>query len=269
MKVSLIVSTYNWPQALNLCLKSILNQSVLPSEVIIADDGSGVETKKLIEQYQDNSTIPLIHVWHPDEGFQLAKIRNKAIKTASGEYIVQIDGDLILHPDFLKDHLRSAALGKFVSGSRILLPQNFTNKLLAAGIIPSIKLLLLKGSNRFNGFRIPFLSKFLLSRYKKNKPYYVKGCNMAFWRQDLILVNGYNEEISGWGKEDSEIAIRLINSGINRTFLKFGAVCYHLFHKEASRNRESINDSILNDALVAKRKKCNKGLSLFIEDEAV
>lgn len=261
MKVSLIVSTYNWPTALHICLKSILNQSVLPDEIIIADDGSRSDTADLIDQFKSISMVPVKHIWHPDHGFQLAKIRNKAILAASGDYIIQVDGDLILHPDFVKDHIRSALPGTFVSGSRILLPPIFTDKILRKGTIPSMKTLLFLGSNRWNGIRIPMLSAFLQFRYKRNNPYYVKGCNMAFWRRDLLSVNGYNEEISGWGKEDSEIAIRLINSGLRRLFLKFGGICYHLYHKEASREREKLNDRILNQSIENKVKRCNKGLS--------
>jgi glycosyltransferase involved in cell wall biosynthesis len=102
---TLIISTYNWPKALNLVLLSVLNQRQLPTEIVIADDGSKEETKNLIDSYRDKLSIPIKHVWHEDVGFRLAKIRNKAIATALGDYIIQIDGDVILHPYFIKDHL--------------------------------------------------------------------------------------------------------------------------------------------------------------------
>ena len=103
--VSLIVSTYNWPEALNLCLNSIRNQTLLPDEVIIADDGSTEETRILVEKHKQDFPVPLYHIWQADEVFQLSKIRNKAIAFSSREYIVQIDGDLILSPHFLGDHV--------------------------------------------------------------------------------------------------------------------------------------------------------------------
>ncbi len=260
MKASLIISTYNWPEALNLCLLSVFQQSRLPDEIIIADDGSRHQTRELIKNFQSISPVPITHVWHPDEGFQLSAIRNKGILVATGDYIIQIDGDLILHPDFIKDHLELATKGKFVSGSRLLLPKDFSAGLLQEKKLPSNYTLLRMGDNRLNGIRIPFLTKYLSGIYKKNKPYYVKGCNMAFWRDDLLAVNGYNEGISGWGKEDSEIAVRLINYGINRLFLKFGGICYHLFHPEASRDRENLNDQILIETLDNKKIRCEKGL---------
>ena len=100
---SLLITTYNRPDAIELCLQSILRQSVLPLEVVVCDDGSTGETKELIEEYQKKFTVPLIHVWQPDEGFKLAQIRNKGIAKARGNYIIQADGDLILHRHFIKD----------------------------------------------------------------------------------------------------------------------------------------------------------------------
>src|SRR4051812_45707010 len=97
---SLIIATYNWPQALELCLLSIMNQEVMPKEVVIADDGSKEETRNIVEQFREKLAIPVIHIWQPDKGFQLGKIRNKAMAAASGEYLIQVDGDLILHSAF-------------------------------------------------------------------------------------------------------------------------------------------------------------------------
>lgn len=261
MKVTLIISTYNWPAALEVCFKSILQQNRMPDEVVIADDGSGIETQELVQRYKKKFPVPLKHVWHPDQGFQLAAIRNKAIMVAANPYIIQIDGDLLLHRDFIADHIALASKGMFVSGSRLLLPEAFSTEILEHRHLPSTIELLFKGSNRLNATRIPLLTRLLAPVYKKNKPFYVKGCNMAFWRDDLIAVNGYNEAITGWGKEDSELAVRLINSGTNRLFLKFGGICYHLFHKEAPRNREDINDSILNETLSSGSRTCEKGLN--------
>lgn len=249
MKVSLIISTYNWPEALEVCLKSILKQSHMPNEVIIADDGSGRETTELIKLYKNIFPVPLKHVWHADEGFQLATIRNKAILVANYDYIIQIDGDLILHPRFVADHCKLASPGNFVSGSRLLLPENFSKQILSSRSVPSFLSLLIRGENRLNATRIPVLTKLLAPVYKKKQPFYVKGCNMAFWREDLLRVNGYNEAIIGWGKEDSELAVRLINDGITRLFIKFGGICYHIYHKVASREKEDINDNVLKQTI--------------------
>ncbi|MBB6611402.1 glycosyltransferase family 2 protein [Pontibacter sp. Tf4] len=260
IRTSLLISTYNWPAALELCLKSILNQVQLPDEVLIADDGSGPETKALIDRYRALLPVPVKHIWHPDNGFQLAAIRNKAIVAAAHEYIIQIDGDLILHPYFVKDHLKLATPNRFVSGSRLLLPQAYSEELLATRELPGYRDLIVRGNNRLNAIRIPVLTGLFAPHYKRSNKYYVKGCNMAFWRQDLLDVNGYNESIVGWGKEDSEIAVRLINKGVHRLFIKFGGICYHIYHKIACKKRHDINEDILQKTIDAGTVRCQNGI---------
>ena len=129
MKVTLIVSTYNRPDALVLCLKSIFRQTVLPNEIIIGDDGSRQETIDVIREYQQKSPVPLIHIWQEDNGFQLAKARNKCIARAHYEYIVQVDGDLILHNRFIEDHLLFAERGYYVKGGRVNINNRLTVRL--------------------------------------------------------------------------------------------------------------------------------------------
>ena len=131
ISTSLIISTYNRSDALELCVKSVLRQSLLPDEIIIADDGSKEDTGELIHQLAASSEVPIIHVWHEDLGFRLASIRNKAIAKASKEYIIQIDGDIVLHKDFVKDHVHFAKKGSFVTGSRVLIREGLTKKMLA------------------------------------------------------------------------------------------------------------------------------------------
>ncbi len=129
--VSLLIATYNWPEALRQTLASVVHQTILPNEILIADDGSNSSTTQLIESFKANHpTLNVIHVWHEDKGFRLAAIRNKAIGVAVSDYIIQIDGDIILDPHFIADHLSIAARGYFVTGSRLLLGQKITEQLL-------------------------------------------------------------------------------------------------------------------------------------------
>lgn len=260
--LTLIVSTYNWPEALELCLKSILQQTVMPDEVIIADDGSTHATEVLIKQYQQLFTVPLIHVWQEDTGFQLSKIRNKAIAKASKSYIVQIDGDLILEKHFIADHLAFSQTGTFVSGTRIQMSSALSTKLLTEQRI-DVSIFSKGITNISNGLRIPVLRDFFAKRYKSADITYVRGCNMAFWKTDLVKVNGYNEAFIGWGREDSELAVRLSNSGIKRRILKFGAAVFHIYHPEAQRQQLSENNDILKDAINNHTKTCKFGLSQY------
>ena len=129
MRVSIIITTYNRPDALLLVLQSIEGQTKLPKEVVIADDGSDTITQELITDFQKSSNLNIIHSWQKDKGFRVAKSRNKAIVKSSGDYIILLDGDVILHRKFIQDHINNAQANYFVQGSRVLLTEDETNKI--------------------------------------------------------------------------------------------------------------------------------------------
>lgn len=253
---SLVISTYNWPEALDLCLKSLMTQKYLPQEIIIADDGSRKETRELIRQYQQHSPVPLKHIWHEDNGFRKTIILNAAIQQAEGEYIIQIDGDIIVHPSFVSDHLRSAKRGQFIRGSRAMIRENTSTRIQESKDVAFS--FFSKGIlHRFNAVRLPFLASLI-----KTDPYSpadVKGCNMAFWKSDFIRVNGYNNNLTGWGHEDIELAARFINNGIVKRHLKLSAVCYHIHHELNSRHREKENKRHYEEVLSNGLKFCTNG----------
>lgn len=261
---SLIISTYNRPHALRLCLESVKSQTILPAEIIIADDGSADETKTLIDQYAAAFSIPLKHVWQPDNGYQLAQIRNKAFAAATGEYIIQTDGDLVFHKHFVKDHLSISKHGTFVSGARALINEQATKELLDRSHYSSLQIQNSVLGKRYNAVHSKILSSFnYLFQRGVGHVEYVLGCNMAFWKEDLIKVNGYNEEFTGWGKEDNDISIRLINAGVKLRFLKFGGIVYHLHHNERPLSRVSINEKIFKKSRTNKLKFVTKGMDQY------
>lgn len=265
IKTSLIISTYNWAEALNLCLLSVSRLSVLPDEVIIADDGSRNDTSQLIKRHQKSFKIPLIHVWHKDEGFQLAKIRNKAIAKARYPYIIQVDGDLILHKHFIKDHIQIARKGTFVTGSRVLMNDELssmmmsTEKTTANIFTPGIR-------NHFNSMRINFLRNYLADRYHQKDIDSIRGCNMAFWKNDIIKVNGYNEEFEGWGGEDQEIAVRMLNAGIKKRVIKMGGIVLHIAHTKYCRAKHHENDHRMLQTLKEEITYCRQGISQYLNN---
>lgn len=263
ISTSLSVSTYNWPDALNLCLLSIKRQKTLPDEVIIADDGSKDDTRELIIRHQADFPVPLSHIWQPDEGFQLAQIRNKAIAAARYDYIIQIDGDLILHPQFIADHISFSREKSFVSGSRVMIGENLSKTLIDKQIT-NISIFSNDIKNKLNGLRSKLLRNCFFGSYKTDDIYYLRGCNMAFWRNDLIAVNGFNEDFTGWGREDNEIAARLMNAGIQKRTLKFGGVIFHVYHEEKSRSDTDRNQDLLNDVIRNKKTFGTKGINQYL-----
>jgi glycosyltransferase involved in cell wall biosynthesis len=261
MSVSLIITTYNRPDALLLVLRSIEGQVILPDEVIIADDGSHRESQKLITDFRQSSNLNIIHSWQEDKGFRAAKSRNKAISKSNFDYIVLIDGDLILHPEFINDHINQAQIGYFVQGSRVLLTQDKTMQTLDQQKI-NFSLLSNGLQNRKNAIHSNILSR--LFSNKKNTLRGIKSCNLAFFKQDFISVNGFNNEFEGWGREDSEFIMRLLNSGINRKNVRFNAIQFHLWHNENIRDSLEKNEAILQNTINNQIKWCDSGFKKFL-----
>ncbi len=255
---SILISTYNWPGALELCLLSILKQTVLPNEIIIADDGSTNETKNLIDSFRQKTSTPIKHIWHKDDGFRKTIITNEAVRNSNYPYIIQTDGDIIMHKKFIEEHLQNASEGFFIRGSRILLTEAVTKKYLQT---KNIKVSFFsKGvQNRLNALHSAVLSKIILVFSKKTNSGNVIGCNISFYKKDFIKVNGYNNDITGWGREDGELAARFINSGILKKQVKNLAIAYHLFHRHFSRSRDEINITILNKVINEKIITCANG----------
>lgn len=217
MTVSLLVSTYNWPRALYLCLDSVMQQTILPDEILIADDGSGMATRDVVKHFERISPVPVRHIWHEDRGFRVATIRNKAIAASTCDYIIQIDGDLILERHFVQDHILFAKPGCYVSGSRGIITEALTRQVLS-GAITSLSALTKGVRCSNNVMRIPFMAIIYRMIAGSKSP---RSCNMALWREDAIRVNGYDESFEGWGYEDTELGLRLDNSGVRQRIMKF------------------------------------------------
>lgn len=260
--ISLIVTTYNRPVFLELVLKSIMDQKILPCEVIIADDGSGAETKKLIDLYKANFPVPLIHSWIPDEGFRLAKSRNVAIAKSKGDYIIIIDGDIIVSRHFVQDHLQARRHGYFINGSRARLSR-FATEQRCITLDSHFTPFTIGLKRPLTMLRLPIMRHILKGAKGTRK---IRGCHMSFWKSDLIAVNGFEEEIKGWGCEDTELVVRLYNNGIQRLNITGMAPCVHLYHPGDSNSSvtRKKNGEIEDEALSTNKKRARIGIDQYL-----
>ncbi|QTA84352.1 glycosyltransferase family 2 protein [Desulfonema magnum] len=259
MKLSVIITTYNRPDMLRKVLEGLCHQTRPAYEVIIADDGSGPETLEVVRRFMDDALLPIYHVWQEDLGFRSSEIRNKAIRKSSGEYIIMLDGDCIPEKHFIEDHLCLAEKGFFFQGKRILVSRKLTHIFSYKDTDSKMRLLkhFVSGniSNSHHLVRLPFLPPYSLTRLNG-----IRGCNMGFFREDIFAINGYNQAFVGWGREDSELAVRFYKYGLKRKEHPFMAVCFHLWHEENNRKRLDKNDQLLKKAIDSDQHKCLNGL---------
>ncbi len=264
--ISIIVTTYRREDALDAVLRSLAHQTDRDFEVVVADDGSGPETAAILEKWRPYFALGLLHVWHADEGFRAAEIRNRAVLASHGWYVVFLDGDCIPRADFLAAHRTLAEQGWFVTGNRVLLSPALTLDVLQRKLTPETWPLTRWLAQRVAGGinRVSALLHLPLGALRKLQPKRWRGirsANLAIWRADLDRVDGFDADYRGWGKEDSDIVVRLLRAGVRRKDGNFATGVLHLWHPEASRGDLAANERKLDVIVGSDRVRATRGLS--------
>jgi glycosyltransferase involved in cell wall biosynthesis len=268
MTVSVVVTTYNRPDALRAVIDGLAAQKDRDFEVRIADDGSRDDTRELVQSMARTAGIPIEHVWQEDLGFRAGAARNRAAAGARGDYLIFLDGDCVPRPDFIAQHRSLSEPGWMVAGNRILLSEGFTQRALAERLPihgwsnERWQVAQREGSiNRTLPLRtLPLgpLRKLAARRWQR-----VRTCNLAVWRRDFATVNGFDEAYEGWGFEDSDLAVRLLNAGVRRKEGAFATGVLHLWHRENDRRFEGENLQRLQQRIGSGVTCVERGLSQY------
>lgn len=267
MKQSVVISTYNQPVWLHKALHGYLYQTFDDFEILIADDGSGEPTREVIENFQQVAPFPVRHVWHPDEGYRRQTILNVALQQAAHEYIIMTDGDCIPRKDFLAVHARYARPGRFLSGGYCKLPMDLSLHLtlddISSGRAFQLAYLRAHGLSDFSpSFKIglpvalgPWLDKVTPTQATWN------NCNASGWKDDLVAVNGFNEDMQ-YGGADRELGERLANHGVTGLQIRYQAIVLHLDHKRGYKTPETLKKNrAIRDAVIASKSTwCEQGI---------
>jgi glycosyltransferase involved in cell wall biosynthesis len=269
--ISIIATTFDRADALDAVLRSLSRQDDRQFEVVIADDGSALETAELIEKWKPRLGVPLAHVWQEHRGFRAAEIRNRALRSSRGSYCIFLDGDCLVRPDFVASHRGLAEPGRFVTGNRALLSQALTEETLRGpleierwGLAEWIHQRLAGGLNR-----LPPVLRLPLGPLRKLRSHAWQGarsCNLAVWRSDLDRVDGFDASFSGWGREDSDLLVRLLHAGVRRKEGRFATGVLHLWHPDADRSALSTNEQRLADVIASRRARAERGISTLAPD---
>ena len=266
MKISFIVLTYNRTDALLAVLRSLARQCGTDHEVLVADDGSSTAQVDMLRRYCPPFSCPIRHVWQPDTGFTAAKARNLGAHHAVGEYLVFLDGDCVPGRSFAKAQTRLAEPACFVNGSRVLLSEQLTLRVVNQEIDLLDQswffwiLARLKGDSN----KLLHMLGWPMSWFRVQKGFRWKGirsCNLAVWRNDFLAVNGFDETFEGWGHEDADLVLRLSHAGVKRKNGFWATEVYHLWHREQQRYHESVNRLKVLDRMKTFQTRAVKGLS--------
>jgi len=244
--LSVVITTYNRPDALAAVLAACFLQDDKNFEIIIADDGSTANTRDCVARLAAGAPVPVKHVWQPDDGFRAAMARNRGTLAATGDYIIFLDGDCVPQRDFIARHRALAQQGFLVSGSRILLSQALTERALRDGIdvagLSIAQRLRLRLAGDMNKFLQTVVRWPDFGRVRRKFSWRrIKSCNLGVWKADLKAVNGFDESFTGWGHEDSDLVVRLFHAGVLRKDGAMATEVLHLWHTEAERDQASSN----------------------------
>jgi glycosyltransferase involved in cell wall biosynthesis len=272
VNTSIIVPTYNRPDKLNLCLMSLSKQSILPDEVLIADDGSGAETLRVIEQFKNSKycRFALKHIWQEDDGFRKPAIINKTVRNATGDYLMFIDGDCIAHKHFIRSHLAYSEPGTILGGKRVDLGKRFSERLLRKQQ-PINKLTIeLMWDSLINDSRkieesLQIQNPLLRNLLHRDRIYDdgIWGCNFSIHKELFYAINGCDEDFLDGSIEDNDLGIRVINYGGKVKSVRALAIVFHLWHPLSwnfSDEKYLYNKQILEKRVKLREAWCHNGI---------
>jgi glycosyltransferase involved in cell wall biosynthesis len=275
MKTSIIVPTYNRPKALKLCLLSLAKQSMMPSEVLVADDGSGPETKELVREMGQvlKEAFPITHVWQEDAGFRKPRILNETVRRSSGDYLIFIDGDCMAHRNFVRVHVEKSSPDAILSGRRVEIGRELTEHLLDRGAVlnrlsPRLLRDALLGKSRRVEEALVIKSPFLrhITHRDKISDDGVWGCNFSLAKALFLAINGCDEDFLDGSIEDNDLGIRVLNQGKQVRSVRSLAIIFHLWHRSSwsfENDKYQHNLAILKQRIANKEPYCKNGIKKF------
>ena len=255
--VSVFIATYRKPETLELVLLGLLNQTRMPEQVIVVEDGQWEKNLELTTRYQERFGGRLLHLTQQDDGNRLNVARNRGIDACTSEFLIMLDGDMIPHPRFVEDYQSWAQPGFFIQPRRIRLNQGLTDKAIAdkrvsfSWLTPGIE-------RRIQAIWSPALARLASSSDQSIR--HTRGANIGFWHQDLVAINGCDMEYSGWGHNDWDMVQRMFHLGRRRLYLRQAALAYHLEHPDQTRKEVSSNRMRFDQVVKNRSVRCELGL---------
>jgi GT2 family glycosyltransferase len=271
--LSVVVKTYDWPEALDVVLRSLSEEEDADFEIVVADDGSGPRTADVVESWRGRFRR-IVRAWQADRGFRLARAQNLAALEAEGDFLVFLDGDAVPRRGFLQAVRRAALPGWFLTTKRVNLSQRLTGRVLEDGMPlwrwSALRWLVTEPRSLVSaprprepnrpGMLVPIRDRRRPWRSRQPEfapPYDLYGCLMGIWREDFERVNGFDARFAGWGEEDVDMAVRLRRAGVRCGWPGPRATLLHLWHLDRVR---TANMPLLRETQRGDRSEAVEGL---------
>lgn len=267
IQASLIITTYEMPEHLKLVCANLKRQSCPEFEVIFCDDGSGPSTAEVISEFSQQTTLAVQRVWQEHHGFRKCKILNQALLKARGKTLIFLDGDCVPHRRFVEDHLMLQEEGVYLAGRRVEIGPELSSRISPSWVEegyfdwphPSLVWSMWRGDSEFLNRSIRFGSPRLRSWLGMNRIDDLKGCNYSVPRKVMEALNGFDESYEGYGREDTDVELRLQNYGLKIKSLKGLALQFHIWHPR--REFTPANEELLAEVRRTGRIQALQGLN--------
>ncbi len=197
--VSVVVPTHRRPDALGKTLRTILASDYPSFEVIVVDDGSGDDTRSIVESFPG-----VRYIEQPNLG--AAAARNNGARAAKGEVLLFNDDDILLAPDAMRRHVEDLReLGRV-----------FTNGHweFEAEMLESMQ------ATPFGRYRVS-LENWIKTGVERTQlldhraeASDVTACSLGAWRRDFWEIGGFDEQFPFAGAEDQDLSIRGMRGGV-------------------------------------------------------
>jgi glycosyltransferase involved in cell wall biosynthesis len=222
-RVSLIMLLDDVPvKTISRLIESALNQTVAPDEIVIATNIKNQETVELLKSYSKTSFIPIHLSGHEDEINHIEPC-NFTIGIAACEYLIFIDGNGVLHKNFVHDHLKFAKKGYYISGANVLIDSDMGDKALERS---------LKSNHNFFWNKIGSLVKNSILGLNPLKPVSIeqKGvfANISFYKDELSNINDTLSGVFDFEKMKADLLKKMKYSKLSKRKLHFSGIHYQL-----------------------------------------
>jgi glycosyltransferase involved in cell wall biosynthesis len=232
-ELAIVVTSYQMPWHIRRVLESIaVQRTSRPFEVVIADDGSTDETSRVVQEFAAQAKFAVRFVTHRHTEFHAAKCRNEGARHSTAPHLLFTDGDCLIPPDHVEQHMQAARPGAVTCSYCVRLEHDVSQHVTLQAVRGAAYVAWTPAEQRSKLRHMHYKALWYGLIRHPRKPA-LRSTNFAISRDDFERVNGFDENFLGWGCEDDDFGRRLRAAGIRTKSVLNRTCVYHLWHPPA------------------------------------